>query len=460
MVTEATGITVDFSKPVADDNQKLSILISSGEIPDLMILEKNNSAWEQMILNGQLAKMNELIDQYAPALYDNVDPTIFENNHYTDGNIYRIPNFVESPTYMEYAKKYNGLIATSQPVILMRQDYYEEVGSPDINTPEEFTEMLVELQALHPDKIPFYGGNGSFADNPDTMTTFFGVASYYLDGDTAKIKERDPKYKEMMLWMNDLALKGLFTKESFVDNHDMAVSKTKEGLPITYTWTIGESGKVPADNPDTTYEVMDPWDCYEQTRVGAGWFAVGISAESEHADRAIQLLEFCNSQDGYNALVNGVEGEWTGDPVNGPHFKMEDGRPVYHEEYLAAKTADWDGLEKQNGLSGNSMLIFDSAYANLPYWVTTDEKMNHYNDIFGDKVVYEPKFDFVIPAGSDEAVIQAKIKELIAEYMVKIVFAESAEAAEAEYNNLLEQCDAVGAEKLEAFYTAEYQKQG
>lgn len=459
-VTQETGVNLVIEKPAADDSQKVNLLIASDDLPDIIIMDKNNPAWGQMIENDQLYNLNELINKYAQGLNKTMDPAIMENNKYVDGNVYRIPNFIETPTFKEKAAENNGLIGTNQSSFLIRQDYLQEIGNPEIKTPQDLTKALEEMAASHPDKIPFYAADGSWkTNNPNSLFPFFGIAPYYVEGTTVKHHMEDPKFHEMYMWMNDLATKGLLTKETFVDDSEVAQGKFAQGLPIVYRWTLGDMGKVPADNPNTTYEPMRPWDTYKQVRTGTGWFAIGIPKKSSNPDRAIQLLEYVNSEPGYKALCYGIEGDtYLGDVKAGPHYKMEDGKPTYHAEYIADKQKDWNGVEQQTGLGPHQMLVFDKTYGDLPTWTADNTRMVEMNEVFGPKVVYEPKLDIIIPATSEEFVIKTKIEELIKEYAVKIVFAATPELAQQEFDTLLQKSNEAGKEKLEVFLTAEYNK--
>lgn len=112
--------------------------------------------------------------------------------------------------------------------------------------------MTAALETLHekyPDKIAFY--------NLGTVEADFGVAPYYVNGQEAKHQVYDPKYKEMLLWMNELAIKGILTKDSFIDDSTVARVKVIKGIPIVLHWTLGEAGRV-VDDGTTSYEPLDP----------------------------------------------------------------------------------------------------------------------------------------------------------------------------------------------------------
>ena len=72
--------------------------------------------------------------------------------------------------------------------------------------------------------------------------------------------------------------------------------------------------------------------------------------------RRAQFLSYLASYDGHAALFWGNKAEdgetYSGDTSKGPHYFLEEnGKPTAFAEYYAAKQADWDGIEKSNGLS-------------------------------------------------------------------------------------------------------------
>jgi hypothetical protein len=256
-----------------------------------------------------------------------------------------------------------------------------------------------------------------------------------------------------------MASLGLLTREAFVDDSTVSRGKVDQGLPIAISWTLGETGKIPADNPNTTYQPLPPWDTYMQYRSGAGFRAVGISESSKHKEEAIKFLEFMNTMEGVLDASWGVEGEWSGDPVAGPHWHRVDGKPTWHQEYYTAKLADWDGILRRNGLGAYDSFIFDSALLNLPGWIPGDTFMERQNALFGDRIVYRPDlFTITIPGGSEYDVARARIIDLLREAVANFAFAPSDDEAWAIWDTFIANAEAAGAAGVEEFVTAAWKK--
>jgi len=452
-----TGVNLDVQLPVTADDTMLNLMIASDDLPDIIIAGWTSPAWHEMIANGQLADLDVLIDTYAPTLRDNVGEDIF-NISRIDGNLYRINNFVEGIAFQEAALRYDGIIGSNQPTLLVRQDFFEEIGSPEIRNHNDFMAAVAQMHANHPDHIGLYGGS-MFINDIGPLGMHFGIPPWYESGGRLYYRWRDPMYLEALMFMHRMAAQGLITREVFVDDSTVARGKVDQGLPITYHWTLGETGQIPADNPDTSYMPLPPWDSYRQWRSGAGWMSVAISSRSQHQDRAIKFLEYTNTWDGAADIVWGIYGEWADDPVEGPHWHLVDGRPTFHQEYFTARLADWEGLERRTGLGIYTQFIFDSMLTNLTSWIPGDTFMEEQNRLFGPLVTYRPDIlTIVIPGGSDEDVIRVRIADMLREAIAELTFASDENAALAIWEAFIDRADAAGAGQVEDYMTANWNR--
>lgn len=463
-VTEKTGVDLNFSKPVTDDGQKLNMMIAGNQLPDIMTVDKNDAALQKMIEADMLWSFEELIEEYAPNMKDIIPEEILRNYRAEDGKTYQFTTWVQGEAWQNAAKEYNQLVGTNQPMIAIRSDYYEEIGRPEIKNIDDFIAALKQIKEKHPDKIGFYPADGgmsaaNFASS--ASLSYYGIemglsSDYHVkDNGDVEWVVRDESFKTPMEYLNKMYLEGLLTKDPFVDTKDVAKSKIEQGDPISYSWTISDGTKTPADNPDTSYEILPPFETYNQIRTGTGWLATVIPKTCKDPERAILFLEYLASVEGHADVSWGVEGEEYKGVTEGANWHMVDGKPVLLEDYLKEKNADWGGVASKDGL-GEYWLACNELLWNLVWWDDTNEEMNKYNEWFGEYVTYKPELDIKSPSPeSEEGIIKQKAYNLLQQYSVKMVFTEDFDSA---YEEFIDKVDELGMEKVEKYWTQEYKK--
>jgi putative aldouronate transport system substrate-binding protein len=463
-VTEKTGVDLELTKPVSDDGQKLNMMIAGDQLADIMTIDRNDPALQKMIDAGLVWSLDDLIDQYAPKMRDVLPKEILQNYRSADGKTYRFTTWVQGEAWQKAAREFDQIVGTNQPVLSVRKDYYEEIGSPEIKTQEDFISALEKMHSNHPDKIAFYP-----ADNAVSASTLalnasmgnlgvqFGMSNNMTVQD-GKIRwqARSAEFQNTIGFLHELQTKGLLNQDPFIDSKDVNNAKITRGDVISYTWVISDGEKVPEDNPNTQYIVVGPLDTYKQSRTGAGWLATVISKSCSDPERAIRFLEYMCSVEGHQDVSWGIQGEdYNGDVVKGPQWHLVDGKPTMLTEHVTDKNADWSGVAAKNGL-GEYWIACNELLWNLPWWDTSNEKMANYNAVYGPKVVYEPELDFQSPdPASEEGIILQKAHELLQLYVVSMVFSEDWKA---EYDKFIAEADSLGMEKVESFYNEQYQK--
>lgn len=463
LMTKRTGVDLEFSKPVADDGQKLNMMIAGNTLPDIMTLDRNDAAIKTMIDADMLYPIDELIETYAPQMKDILPKELLSNYRSEDGHTYVLTTWVQGEAWQKAALHYNQMIGTNQYVWAVRKDYYDEIGAPEIHTVEDFIAALEQMAANHPDKLAFYCADtamsaSTFASKADlhNVGIQFGLSGNIsvLDGE-AKWAVRDPKFMEAIEFLNALANKGLLTKDCFIDSKDVQNARLQNGEVIAFSSTISDVSKIPADNPDTCYVVVGPLDTYKQIRTGAGWLATMVPKTCKDPERAILFLEYCASVQGHADASWGVQGDTYTDVVEGAHWNVVDGKPTMLADYMAVKNADWSGVAAQNGL-GEYWFVCNEMLWNLAQWDDSNEVMAAYNETYGPLVEFRPELDISDPVTtSEEGIILQKAKTLLQEYSVKLVFEENPQAT---YQEFITKLDALGMDKVETYWNTLYQE--
>ena len=460
-VTAKTGVDLNFMKPVVDDGQKLNMMIAGNQLPDILTLDKNDAALKKMAEAGMLWPLDELIDQYAPKMREILPKEILSNYQMADGKTYQFTTWIQGEAWQKAAREYDQIVGTNQPIITVRKDYYDEIGRPEIRNMTEFIAAVKQMKENHPDKIGFYPADGSMSADEfgkSAKLSHYGIqmglSTDFSEKDGGiQWVVRDDKFKEPMKYLNEMYLEGILTKDPFIDTKDVGKAKIEQGDVISYCWTISDGEKVPGDNPDTTYEILPPFETYGQIRTGAGWLATVIPKTCKDPERAIRFLEYLASVEGHSDVSWGIEGGTYQDAVAGAQWHMIDGKPVLLEEYVKDKNADWGGVASRNGL-GEYWIACNELLWNLPWWNDQDERMNKFNEQFGKYVEFRPELDIQDPSPeSEEGIIRQKAFSLLQQYSVKMIFTEDFESV---YQEFIQKIDELGMNKVEAYWTEEY----
>ena len=460
-VTAKTGVDLNFMKPVVDDGQKLNMMIAGNQLPDILTLDKNDAALKKMAEAGMLWSLDDLIDQYAPKMREILPKEILSNYQMADGKTYQFTTWIQGEAWQKAAREYDQIVGTNQPVMTVRKDYYDEIGRPEIKNMTEFIAAVKQMKENHPDKIGFYPADGSMSADEfgkSAKLSHYGIqmglSTDFSEKDGGiQWVVRDDKFKEPMKYLNEMYLEGILTKDPFIDTKDVGKAKIEQGDVISYCWTISDGEKVPGDNPDTTYEILPPFETYGQIRTGAGWLATVIPKTCKDPERAIRFLEYLASVEGHSDVSWGIEGDTYQDAVAGAQWHMIDGKPVLLEEYVKDKNADWGGVASRNGL-GEYWIACNELLWNLPWWNDQDERMNKFNEQFGKYVEFRPELDIQDPSPeSEEGIIRQKAFSLLQQYSVKMIFTEDFESV---YQEFIQKIDELGMNKVEAYWTEEY----
>lgn len=467
-VVQDTGVSLKITTPVSFDGQKLSLMLASDALPDLVQLE-NGAAWcttfiNQAIEAGKIWAFDDLIDKYAPKFKALVQPEYFEDFKAPDGKTYKYVTAINTKQSQEMKKKYGALGA--QNAVLIRKDLYEEVGSPDTSTPDGFINTLKLIKDKHPKLIPYTTPFDMWSNPMGPWSTQFGIAPYYVQDGKVYSNLRAPEAKQAISFINKLTTTGLMPKETLTDNPDICQKRVLNGEIITYHWNTFEEGKKVENNPNAIYTSLAPFKTfksYDTSSLG-GWKVIIIPKKSKAPDRVIRFMEYLASPKGQETVWWGVKGntpenggKFSGDFANGPHYYMQGDKPTYYPDFWTAKLADWDGVSKKTGIDGIPYAA-DNYLSFCSQWNPDDPKTKKAMQLYGDKIVYASEFAIQIQSNSEEGVINSKIGEIMKQYLAKIVFAHNEQEALKQYDAMLAECDKAGLPKLEEYYNKVYQE--
>lgn len=399
-IKEDTGITVNFQTPVTDDGQKLTTIISSKKMPDVMTLTTSNTTWlSSLAQQGYVYDINTLAEKWAPSLFNNLPQDVWDWWSYGNGKTYGIPNH-----YYSYEDVPSGQLQPNGGMMVRKdlfdgwQNYVEKnlkgadgmveyvsrtTGEKKkvewqgyITTPEGFKEAAKWA-------LKNYKGNGD-----GQITTGLQLSQFKSDGCTSltwlaqffAIPFEDEEgnyvyqftqesYEEMLYYVNELYNEGIISNANFTQTYD-GVGGIIAGAKAFATLATPQDYQMHfVTAKDSGYEYVSMYITNEDGDApvladirGYGYMFNMITTDCERPDLVIKLFDYLTSEQGQRLVTLGVEGQtwnYTDDTKT---------TIAYTDEYLEKKAS---GTATQYGLMTFDLLI------NYQYYDNVQPKTNH-----------------------------------------------------------------------------------
>jgi putative aldouronate transport system substrate-binding protein len=243
LIKKQLGVSMKFEYLVGDRDQKLGIMIASGDYPDVM------SGTTRLVDAGVFVPLDNLIKKNAPRLYAHYRPYWNKAKEPKDGHLYIMPS------YGRFYRKYS-ITRPEGPCFWMQRDILAENGYPKVRTLDEYFDLLLKYKEKHPriDGKPTIGftilsdGWRAFCltnapqhlighpnDGGVVVNFKTNKAQIFADKDYAK------RYYQKLNQMNAV---GLIDKESFVMTYDQYITKLTTGRVLgmfDQRWNFGNA---------------------------------------------------------------------------------------------------------------------------------------------------------------------------------------------------------------------------
>ncbi|MFC6651561.1 hypothetical protein [Paenibacillus rhizoplanae] len=121
------------------------MMMTSGKLPDLISMGSWETAVKKLWEGDHVYALNELADQYDPYFFKVAGDGTLKWYRQENGNTYGVPNDSYSPNLMHETS-----MTAANQTFLVRKDLYEEMGEPDLSTPEGFLGALQLLKDKYP----------------------------------------------------------------------------------------------------------------------------------------------------------------------------------------------------------------------------------------------------------------------------------------------------------------------
>lgn len=387
-----------------DSREIFNIMMVSGKLPDVVAGDKRKDDFIKYGLEGAFIPLNDLIDEHAPDIkaFLEENPAIKKAITAPNGDIFFLP-------YVQDGRVSRGY--------WIRQDWLDKLG---LEVPDNIDELYKTLTAFR-NEDP--NGNGIKDESPlifrhweevMRLVTFWGGRSAGTDSSFSFYKTEDgkvshgmiePEFKEGLRNVIKWYKEGLIDPEVFTrGKKSREIMFTGDLGGMTHDWMASTAkfnsalkDKVPGFN---LQPILPPknvnGDRVEENQRALlkpdGW---AITHVNKHPVETIQYFNFFFTEEGRRLANYGVEGV---------HYDMIDGKPVFKDSVLNSDIA----VNQQMWEAGAQIPIgFKMDYNYEKQW--TNEIAQKGIDMYsGDEVKYFE--DFIIPnlSEKDREVYDAK----------------------------------------------------
>jgi len=446
MITDDTGISIDFTSGSSD---KLSAIIASGDIPDVITLDKTSPQRGILEKSGLVSPLDELIAKYDPTFQ--VPQSMQDWFRNPDGHFYGYASFF----WAKETFKPGDNIRSNQG-LYARKDIMEQLGikAEDFATKEGFESALRKVK----DSAVKYDGftiTPAYLDSW-VISNFFGAPREDAEGNLID-RERTSESLEAYKFLNKLYREGLLPEDSQTLNKTQVQEKVANGAVFTFTnktidWSplyqkdpnaaFVHVGPVVGDNGNKPY--VDPVNA-------SGWTLTMINSKTQHPDRIIKLFNYLTQEEMSLNVNYGPKGaSWDYD---------ENGRVKFTDEFKALKAEDANQAKLKYGNESLNWLInWLPIQRTSPATNTEDELLKlKANDYFAQYTYDMLPFESATPlGGTEEAGINAKIEESRVKNRAKMILAKSEAEVEKYYNEQIETEVKLGYQKLYEYQNKQF----
>ncbi len=445
-VERLTGVSFDMTK--STDSEQLNLLIASGDLPDVIMV--GSSAKLNKLSDPDLCyPLDELISQYTPSWQIPETVKLLNANYSKDGKYYMLKN--EFNTIDEILSSDTNGPNFGQ--LHMRDDIYKEIGSPKVNSKNDFINMLKSVKEKYPDMIPLvlnmreYSGLAQFVGyDPYMPKDASGNFVYSLSS---------PKYRDYLKLLYELAQNDLILDENFAYTSDeQTMQYVNNGKAFMVSHYAGNdeqrfTANVQKAVPEASFVQLPLTDAWNYTIGVSGWSGFFISRKNKDPETAIKFLHWAKQPENQIVTKLGVEGtDW--EKIGDGGFKLLD-RP---KNALEAGTFPSDFKEIGFLISATDY-IRESTYF---YDAATDATKQIFMDAT-KKANWSNIVDLCYPkADTDERVIYNNLESLVEEYIPRVALAKDEAEFNKIYDEMLAEAEKIGIQSVNDYRTTTYKE--
>lgn len=320
-IKDKLGIVLEYTAASSD---RLKVMAAGGDLPDIVELHESGSLLTNLIDSGSLWAMDDWLESNGENIKSKMPVALkYAKEVVGGGQTYFLPAQVQIANPDLPSK--NGYVG-----FFTRWDYYKELGCPEITNEDEYLDVLKQMVDAHPEtadgkKVYALSGFIDWGLWPYTISYPFSHGYTNLSNNqlcnqvTGELEDmftlEDGIFWKALAFFNKAYRMGIMDPEAFtmknaqyqekIENGEVLVSAYNWGQPITEI--CGENAAnyiLPGAFPyaASIYPINSDLG-YQMNN------CLVISSNCKYPERAMELLEFMNSDEGARLVRTGIQGE-------------------------------------------------------------------------------------------------------------------------------------------------------
>ena len=320
---DAIGVVLD---RITATMERVALVTAAGDLPDIIHFFNVPDIANTQVAAGTLHPLDDLLDRYGQNLRNNIPTALrWSREIIGGGTTYIIPT---RTSFADTANpNRNGWFGS----YFTRWDIYYAIGAPEMHNEDDFLDvlyMMMQYQPVNQDGRRVWGltlwtdwGLWPFI-NPYPNTHGYEVMvgqGAFVNRETLEIQSQylDPDgiFWQALRFYNKAWNRGVLDPDGFTNQTDQVAEKvaTGEVLSVGANWwgpnrdLLGEDAiMVMLPGPFPVFDTVFPRESLLGLQES---HSLAISLTSDHPDKAMQVFNWINSEEGHRAHRTGVRGE-------------------------------------------------------------------------------------------------------------------------------------------------------
>lgn len=461
---EYMNVTVTEISSNGQANQKFGAMISTGDLPDVIQLDRGVQ-YEALVEANYLVAIDDFMnDPKTPHYLSNVEPQALAMASKVNGKNYGMLNWYGNSKNPEKG---------SNKGFIVNKKIYRELGSPSLETYDDLYEYLKKVKATYPNVVPLdtSNTNGGTIQVQNFLYVGAGEKHFYdwgkSDGafsvpnfDTKEFTSifENEAFKISYKETNKYFREGLLTQDAFTQSTDQFKEKLNNGrVAVAGIYDApshgNEANQILGEEdgymfiPYPHAEGVNPDNILLEGWGNTGWNINCITTAAKNPERIYAFFDWLNSEEGIIFMQFGPKGElWDELDENGSPIPNEKYNSMSSEERGALKLGDFN--PQGNWLYG---VVMNKRARQNPENATWQSKADAFYGSYVVDIGNELENVSNYPADSEESIIWSNIRNLNEEYVAKLVYAKTDAEFDAIFTEWGKRVNDAGYQKLLQF---------